>query len=72
MSPVEFKKRPCHPVEIKAQGPLHRENVTVNQYNRHGHTGLCEIRQATWGLISKGNRPPPMDRWGLRCTGTFH
>ena len=22
MSPVEFKKRPCHPVEFKGQGPL--------------------------------------------------
>ena len=22
MSPVDFKKRPCHPVEFKGQGPL--------------------------------------------------
>ena len=22
MSPVEFKKTPCHPVEFKGQGPL--------------------------------------------------
>ena len=23
MSPVEFKKRPCRPVEFKGQGPQH-------------------------------------------------
>ena len=28
MSPVEFKKRSCHPVEFEGQGPSNDEKVT--------------------------------------------
>ena len=33
MSPVDFKKWPCHPVEFKGQGP---------QYKSEGWVGLCK------------------------------
>ena len=28
MSPVDFKKRPCHPVEFKGQGPTRGRETT--------------------------------------------
>ena len=34
MSPVEFKKRPCHPVGFEDQRPQSDKGMTVPRYSR--------------------------------------
>ena len=56
MSPVEFKKRPCHPVEFKGQGPY-------DSINNRKHYFLGTPVQHL--AVRPGGKRPPGAGWSL-------